>query len=265
MIVTRFAPSPTGLLHLGGAHAALHAWRRAREAGGRFLVRIEDIDTQRCRAEYTTALLEDLSWLGLDWDGDVRVQTEHVAEYDAVIAALAARGLAYRCWCSRADIEAHASAPHGPEGVIYPGTCRDLSQHHQAARANEPFAWRLNLAAALSETGTLACDPAGFGDVVIGRKHTPGSYHLCVAHDDAVQGITLVTRAVDLAPATALHMVLQRLMGWPTPDYEHHALLTDANGARLSKRDKAVGIRALRQDGKTPAEVRALAGFPDRP
>lgn len=273
MIVTRFAPSPTGLLHLGSAHAALFAWRRARAQGGRFLLRIEDIDTQRCRPEFTTAILQDLAWLGLDWDGEVRVQTQHVAEYDAVIATLAARGLAYRCWCSRADIEAHGSAPHGPaphspalhgqEGPVYPGTCRHLSAAEQSARGGLAFAWRLDVEAALRETGAMPRDPRPFGDVVIGRKHTPGSYHLCVTHDDAIQGVTLVTRAVDLEPATAIHNLLQRLMGWPIPDYEFHPLLTNADGTRLSKRDRAVGIRALREDGHTPAQVRALAGFAD--
>ena len=261
MIVTRFAPSPTGLLHLGSAYSALFAWTKARAAGGRFVLRIEDIDTQRCRPEFTTAIIEDLRWLGLDWDGDVRVQSEHVAEYDAVIANLAARGLAYRCWCSRADIEAHASAPHGPEGAIYPGTCRHLNTADQQTRAGEPFAWRLNLAAALRETGPLTRDPRPFGDVVIGRKHTPGSYHLCVTHDDALQGVTLVTRAVDLEAATAIHEVLQRLMGWPVPAYEFHKLLTNPDGTRLAKRDRSVGIRALREDGYSPAQVRAMAGF----
>ncbi len=257
MIVTRFAPSPTGLLHLGSAHAALFAWQKARAAGGRFLLRIEDIDTQRCRPEFSAALLADLAWLGLDWDGEVRVQTEHVAEYDAVIANLAGRGLAYRCWCSRADIASHASAPHGPEGPIYPGTCR----HRTDGPTDEPFAWRLNLAAAMRAAGPLLRDPSGFGDVVIGRKHTPGSYHLCVTHDDAAQGVTLVTRAIDLESATALHEVLQRVMGWPVPDYEFHPLLTNPDGTRLAKRDRAVGIRALREDGYSPAQVRALAGF----
>jgi glutamyl-Q tRNA(Asp) synthetase len=256
MIVTRFAPSPTGLLHLGSAHAALFAWRQARAQGGRFLLRIEDIDTQRCRPAYTQAILDDLDWLGLDWDGEVRVQTTHVAEYDAVIAQLAARGLAYRCWCSRADIEAHASAPHGPEGAIYPGTCRNRADTGKGA-----YAWRLNLEAALREIATPPRDPSVFGDVVIGRKHTPGSYHLCVTHDDAVQGVTLVTRAVDLEPATAIHYVLQKLMGWPVPDYAFHPLLTNPDGTRLAKRDRAVGIRTLREDGYSPTQVRALAGF----
>lgn len=262
-IVTRFAPSPTGHLHLGSAYAALFAWRRAREAGGRFLLRIEDIDTQRCRAEFTKGLIEDLTWLGIDWDGPIRVQTDHLAEYDRDIADLAIRGLAYPCFCSRADIAASASAPHGPEGPIYPGTCRTLAPDERAARMGEKHAWRLDVAKALEGVGTLAYDPLPFGDIVIGRRDTPGSYHLCVTHDDALQGVTLVTRAEDLAPVVAVHVLLQRLMGWPTPQYEHHPLLTDAEGHRLSKRDRAASIRGLRESGATPATVRALAGFPD--
>jgi glutamyl-Q tRNA(Asp) synthetase len=262
-IVTRFAPSPTGHLHLGSAYAALYAWARARRAGGRFLLRIEDIDTQRCRPDYAAGLLEDLSWLGLDWDGEIRVQTEHIAEYDADIATLADRGLAYPCFCSRADIAASASAPHGPDGPVYGGICRHLSAAERTARAGEPHAWRLDVTRALAETGPLELDPTPFGDIVIGRKHTPASYHLCVTHDDALQGVTLVTRAEDLAEVTALHILLQRLMGWPTPSYEHHKLLTDAQGNRLSKRDHATAIRALRESGLSPADVRALAGFPD--
>jgi len=261
-IVTRFAPSPTGPLHLGSAYAALFAWRRAREAGGRFLVRIEDIDTQRCRPEYTAGIMEDLAWLGLDWDGPVRVQTEHLAEYDRVIADLASRGLAYPCFCSRADIAASSSAPQGPEGPIYPGTCRYLGAAGRARALREKHAWRLDVAAALAVTGDLPRDPLVFGDVVIGRRETPASYHLCCTHDDALQGVTLVTRGEDLAAVTAIHLVLQRLMGWPVPAYEHHRLLTDAQGRRLAKRDQATGIRALRERGATPGEVRALAGFP---
>ncbi len=257
-IVTRFAPSPTGHLHLGSAHAALYAWTRARKASGRFLLRIEDIDTQRCRPEYTAAIIEDLAWLGLDWDGDIRIQTQHLPDYDRTIATLASRNLAYRCYCSRADIAAAPTAPHGPEGAIYPGTCRHTQQH----RPGQKYAWRLDVAAALAETGPLERDPRPFGDIVIGRRETPASYHLCVTHDDAAQGVTLVTRGADLEPATALHILLQRLMGWPTPAYEHHPLLTDTTGQRLSKRDRAVSIRALRDSGATAAEVRAMAGFP---
>jgi glutamyl-Q tRNA(Asp) synthetase len=260
-LVTRFAPSPTGYLHLGSAHAALYAWTRARNAGGRFLLRIEDIDTQRCRPEYTRAIIEDLLWLGVDWDGDIRVQTEHLAEYDADIAALASRSLAYPCFCSRADIAAAASAPHGPEGPVYPGTCRHLSAAERASRSGEPHAWRLDVAAALREAGEFPLDPAPFGDFVIGRRETPASYHLCVTHDDAAQGVTVVTRGVDLAPATALHILLQRLMGWPTPAYEHHPMLLGADGKRLAKRDHSASIRGLREAGRTPEHVRALAGF----
>ncbi len=261
-IVTRFAPSPTGHLHLGSAHAALHAWNRAREAGGRFLLRIEDIDTQRCRLEYTQAIFDDLTWLGLDWDGPVRVQTEHLAEYQSDIANLAARGLAYPCFCSRADIAAAGSAPHGPDGPIYPGTCRHLSAIEREGRMREKHAWRLDVASATAVAGKLSQDPTLFGDVVIGRRETPASYHLCVTHDDAAQGVTLVTRASDLGPATGLHILLQRLMGWPTPGYEHHALLTDAQGRRYAKRDRSTTIRGLRDAGHSPSDVRALAGFP---
>jgi glutamyl-Q tRNA(Asp) synthetase len=260
-IVTRFAPSPTGHLHLGSAHAALFAWTRARAAAGRFLLRIEDIDTQRCRPEYTRAIIEDLQWLGLEWDGDIRVQTDHLADYDRTIADLAARGLAYRCFCSRADIAAAPTAPHGPEGPVYPGTCR----HARQDRPGQRYAWRLDVAAALAQTGCLDRDPLPFGDIVIGRRETPASYHLCVTHDDAIQGVSLVTRGADLEPATAIHILLQRLMGWPTPAYEHHALLTDATGQRLSKRDRATSIRALREAGASAAEVRAMAGFPTPP
>jgi glutamyl-Q tRNA(Asp) synthetase len=283
-LVTRFAPSPTGFLHLGHAHSALAGWRRARAAGGRFLLRIEDIDPVRCRPEFTAAIEEDLAWLGLDWDGPVRVQSAHLAEYTAVLEALSARGLLYRCFCSRADIAreiaASAAAPHlapmGPDGPLYPGTCRRLSRDERAARvaAGEPHALRLDLAAALAVVpaaldfaeegeGRIACDPARFRDVVLARKDIPASYHLCVTYDDALQGVTLVTRGEDLKPATDLHRLLQALMGWPAPAYAHHRLLTDAAGRRLAKRDRAETLRELRARGVTPAEARALvAGWP---
>lgn len=261
-IVTRFAPSPTGQLHLGSAHSALFAWTIARASGGSFLLRIEDIDTQRCRPEYTAGIIEDLTWLGLDWDGDIRIQTEHLAEYDSAIADLARRGLVYPCFCSRADIAASASAPHGADGAIYPGTCRHLTAAQRAARAGDKHAWRLDVAAAWASLGQIGADPRHSGDVVIGRRDTPGSYHLCVTHDDAVQGVTLVTRGADLGEAVPLHNLLQRLMGWQVPAYRHHSLLTDATGRRLAKRDGAVGIRILRQGGATAAQVRAMAGFP---
>jgi glutamyl-Q tRNA(Asp) synthetase len=278
-IVTRFAPSPTGHLHLGHAHSALFAWRRAREAGGRFLLRIEDIDPLRCRPEFTEAILEDLAWLGLDWDGEVRVQSAHLPEYRRALDGLAARGLLYPCFCTRADIAreiaAAASAPHGPDGPLYPGTCRRLPAAERAARlaAGEAHALRLDMAAALAllptplsfaEGGTrIACDPAQFGDAVLARKDVPASYHLCVTHDDALQGVTLVTRGADLRPATHLHRLLQHLMGWPEPAYAHHPLITDAAGRRLAKRDRAATLRGLRAAGRSPAEVRALAGWPD--
>ena len=273
-ITTRFAPSPTGYLHLGHALAAATAWRRARAAGGRFLLRLEDIDPARCRADYARAILEDLRWLGMDWDGPVRVQSRHLAEYRAALDALAARGLLYPCFCTRADIAreiaAAGSAPHGPDGPLYPGTCRALTGGERAARmaSGTPFAWRLNMARALEAVrlplsfeeegeGRIPCNPAQFGDAVLGRKDVPASYHLCVTHDDALQGVTLVTRALDLKPATHLHRLLQARHGWPAPRYAHHRLLTDESGRRLAKRDRAATLRDLRAQGFSPAEVLA--------
>ncbi|MGG5820059.1 tRNA glutamyl-Q(34) synthetase GluQRS [Falsiroseomonas sp. HW251] len=277
--VTRFAPSPTGLLHLGHAHSALQGWRRARAAGGRFLLRIEDIDPGRCRPEYAAAIEQDLAWLGVDWDGKVRVQSAHLGEYRAVLHALARRGLVYPCFCTRADIArevaASAAAPHGPDGPLYPGTCRRLTVDERQARvaAGEPHALRLDMARALEcvpalafeeeGQGRIACDPARFGDVVLARKDAPASYHLCVTHDDALQGVTLVTRGEDLKAATDVHRLLQALMGWPAPAYAHHGLLLDAGGRRLAKRDRAATLRDLREAGRSAAEVRAMAGFPD--
>jgi glutamyl-Q tRNA(Asp) synthetase len=276
--VTRFAPSPTGHLHLGHAFSALHAWRRTRGAGGRFLLRLEDIDPTRCRAEFADAILEDLSWLGLDWDGPVRVQSEHLGEYRAALTELAVRGLVYPCFCTRADIArevaASATAPHGPDGApLYPGTCRHLSDGERAARlaAGESHTLRLDLQRALAVAATplayeeegegmVSCNPARFGDVVLARKDAPASYHLCVTHDDALQGVTLVTRGADLKDATDLHRLLQALMGWPVPRYAHHRLLTDASGRRLAKRDHAATLRELRAAGVTPAELRARLG-----
>lgn len=271
-VVTRFAPSPTGHLHLGHAHAALFA----RQAGDRCLLRIEDIDTQRCRPEFTDAITEDLCWLGFAWDGDVRVQTAHLAEYDAALATLRRRGLVYPCFCTRAsiarEIAASASAPHGPDGPLYPGTCRRLATRERQVLldAGTPHAWRLDCARAVAEAGPLTLVEAGvqeratpelFGDVVLGRRDTPASYHLCVTHDDAAQGVTLVTRADDLRPAAHLHRLLQALFRWPAPQWHHHPMLLGADGARLSKRDGATSLRALRAAGRTPREVRAMAGF----
>ncbi len=269
--VTRFAPSPTGHLHLGHAAAALFAHRRARDAGGRFLLRLEDIDRTRCRPEFAASILDDMRWLGLDWDGPVRVQSEHLPDYRAALDRLSAIGLLYPCFCTRADIAASAAAPHGPDGPIYPGTCRNLdraeAQHRIAA--GTPYALRLDLAAALRRTGPLTwhedgegrlpCHPEAFGDPVLARKDIAASYHLCVTHDDALAGVTLVTRAVDLRPATSLHRLLQALLGWPEPRYAHHPLLRDATGARLSKRAGAPTLRALRDAGTAPATVLAAA------
>jgi glutamyl-Q tRNA(Asp) synthetase len=268
-VVTRFAPSPTGYLHLGHAFSALTAWRRARKAGGKFLLRLEDIDIARCRAEFATAILEDLAWLGIDWDGEVRVQSQHLAEYRAALDALAARGLLYPCFCTRADIAQSASAPHTPDGApLYPGTCRQLSLDERQARiaAGERYALRLDVARAVGARltfeeegeGAIPCHPEQFGDVVLARKDAPGSYHLCVTHDDALQCVTLVTRGEDLKSATHLHRLLQALMGWPVPTYAHHELLADTTGRRLAKRDRAMTLRELRAQGNTAANVREM-------
>lgn len=267
-IVTRFAPSPTGYLHLGHAFSAWIAWRRARAAGGRFLLRLEDIDPARCRPAFAAAILEDLAWLGLDWDGPVRVQSEHMAEFAGVLETLRGRGLIYPCFCTRADIRRQtvAAAPHGPDGgPLYPGTCRGLSGAERAARAAEPHAFRLDMTRAAIDgltfidepLGLVAADPARFGDVVLARKETPSSYHMCVTHDDAIQGVTLVTRGEDLRDATHLHRLLQALMGWPTPVYAHHRLLTDETGKRLAKRDGARTLRSLRESGVSPGSILA--------
>ncbi len=269
MLTTRFAPSPTGYLHAGHAFSALVAWRRARAAGGRFLLRLEDIDPVRCKPEFAAAIVEDLRWLGIDWDGPVRAQSAHLPEYRAVLDALAARGMLYPCFCTRADIARAGSAPHGPDGPVYPGTCRGLSNAAQADRiaSGAAYALRLDVARAVASVpaltfeeegeGVVACSPEQFGDVVLGRKDVPASYHLCVTHDDAVQGITLVTRGADLQPATHLHRLLQTLMGWPAPRYAHHPLLTDDHGRRLAKRDAAGTLRNMRVQGVSAADVLA--------
>jgi glutamyl-Q tRNA(Asp) synthetase len=275
LIVTRFAPSPTGYLHLGHAFSALIAWHRAREAGGKFLLRFEDIDPTRCRPRYAAAIQEDLAWLGIDWDGNIRVQSEHLPEYRTVLDQLTERGLLYPCFCTRADIQQSAAAPHTPDGApLYPGTCRTLSPDERAARiaTGVPYALRLDMHHALAcvptpltfnedGEGIVACHPERFGDVVLARKDAPASYHLCVTHDDALQGVTLVTRGEDLKPATDLHRLLQTLMDWPAPRYAHHELITDASGRRLAKRDRAATLRDLRAAGHSPDAVRDLTGF----
>src|SRR6478609_10462029 len=269
-VVTRFAPSPTGELHLGHAYSARIAWRRAREAGGRFLLRIEDIDRRRSRREFEAAIREDLHWLGLDWDGAVRRQSEHFADYGRALDVLDARGLIYPCFCTRADIAAATDAPHGPDGPLYPGTCRHLPRDERRARlaAGEEHCLRLDAARAAAEAGPYAFadetrgwiegEPLLFGDVVLARKDTPTSYHLAVTVDDHLQGVTLVTRGEDLLPSTHVHGLLQRLLGYETPAYAHHRLMTDAQGRRFAKRDKSLTLRALRESGVTPAQVFGL-------
>lgn len=276
-LVTRFAPSPTGYLHLGHAFSSLTAWRRARDAGGRFLLRIEDIDIRRCNRSFETAILEDLSWLGIDWDGPVRRQSDHFADYGAALDRLRVMGVVYPCFCTRADIAreiaAAQSAPHGPDGPLYPGTCRTLSTDERRAHmaAGTEFALRLDCAAAArlagryrffeESRGWVDGEPHLHGDVVIARKDTPTSYHLAVTVDDHLQGVTLVSRGEDLQPATHVHGLLQTLLGYEPPRYAHHRLLLDAHGRRFAKRDRSLTLRALRDSGVSPAEVRQRIGF----
>ena len=273
--VTRFAPSPTGLLHLGHAWSAAFAHRAAREAGGRFLLRIENIDASRCRPEFEAAIREDLRWLGIEWDGEVRRQSEHMADYATALAQLTELGVVYPCFCTRKDILAEIAgaghAPHGPDGPVYPGTCRRLGRAEREARiaAGEPHALRLDVAAALRRTGPLAfhdrargrlaADPMRHGDVVLARKDTPTSYHLAVTVDDALQGVTLVTRGEDLLSATDIHRLLQALLDLPVPEYHHHRLLVGPDGRRFAKRDRSLTIRALREAGHDPAAVMDMA------
>lgn len=279
-IVTRFAPSPTGELHLGHAYSVLLAWSAARRAAGRFLLRMEDIDRGRCRPAYETAILSDLEWLGIDWDGPVRRQSEHFDEYRAALDRLSAAGLLYPCFCTRREIQAELAAmvhaPHGPEGPIYPGTCRGLSEAERQARiaAGEPYALRLDMERAIArvadgdltwideEAGPQRATPEIHGDVVLARKDTPASYHIAACHDDALQGVTLVVRGKDLFDATHLHCLLQALLGWPTPRYRHHRLIVDDEGCRLAKRTPGVKLRELRERGVTPADIRAMLDLP---
>jgi glutamyl-Q tRNA(Asp) synthetase len=277
--VTRFAPSPTGRLHLGHAFAALFAERLARAGEGRFLLRIEDIDPGRCRPEFEAGISQDLAWLGLAWEMPPRRQSEHLAEYRKALDALASRGLLYPCFCSRreiqAEIAASASAPQGPEGPLYPGTCRHLPADIRATRiaADEPYALRLDSARAGEVAGPLLwedlargvfhVEPGLLGDVVLGRRDAPASYHLAVTLDDHLQGVTLVTRGEDLLPATHVHRLLQALLGLDVPRWRHHRLLLNEKGERLAKRDGAMTLAALRAAGCSAGDVRAMAGFED--
>lgn len=287
--VFRFAPSPNGRLHLGHAYSALlnaelaHAW------GGRLLLRIEDIDVARCRPEFADAIEEDLRWLGLAWEHPVRRQSEHFAEYEAAFIPLAERGLAYPCFCTRGQIAAAVAEreratgepwPRDSDGSpLYPGTCRPLPRTTAQARiaAGESHAWRLAMDAARARAWpdgayvrfdldgheeTVSTAPARWGDAVIVRKEVPTSYHLSVVVDDALQGVTHVVRGADLEAATDLHVLLQRLLGLPTPRYHHHALIREEGGLKLSKSLGSTALADLRAQGTTPREIREALGFP---
>ena len=287
-VTTRFAPSPTGRLHLGHAYSALLAHDAARAANGDVLLRIEDIDTTRCRPEFEAGIYDDLAWLGFDWPRPVRRQSDHFADYAAAIETLRARGVLYRCFLTRREIaEQAASAPHTPgegaEGVVYFGPAHPMSADEEEARLarGESFAWRLSLRYSQDLLGEefprlvfIECDattnaereiaarPQIHGDVILARKDTPASYHLCVVHDDALQNVSHVIRGEDLRSATHVHVLLQRLLGLPTPVYRHHPLLTGPDGKRYAKRDQSLTLAALREAGVSPAEIRTRIGLP---
>ncbi len=278
--VFRFAPSPNGYLHLGHALSALLNADMAKATGGRLLLRIEDIDAARCRPEYETAIYEDLAWLGLAWEQPVRRQSEHYHDYRAALARLDAMQLTYRAYESRAEI-ARAAAGHDPDGApLYPArhnTMIDAAERRRRVDAGEPYAVRLDMAAALAhggplawmetgagpcgETGTITADPAAWGDVILARKETPTSYHLAVVVDDAAQGVTDVVRGRDLFHATSVHRLLQTLLGLPASRYHHHRLILDDAGAKLAKSTLATGLRELRAQGATPADIRKAVGL----
>ncbi len=286
-IVTRFAPSPTGHLHLGHAYAAIFAHDLAKAQGGRFLLRIEDIDQGRVRPAFEKQIYEDLTWLGLMWEKPVRRQSDHMDLYRSELSRLSAAGLTYPCFCTRKDIQreikAIPSAPHGPEGALYPGTCRHLSETERAQRkANgDAYAIRLNVEAALGSLGDPepylyiedGCGPHGehglqigephlFGDIVLGRKDVGVSYHLAVTVDDHRQGVTHVTRGEDLFHAAHIQRLLQELLGYTAPIYHHHKLILHNSGRRLAKRDQDLTIKHLREEGITPAAIRQRLGLP---
>ena len=270
--VTRFAPSPTGLLHLGHAFSALTAYDATRAAGGRFILRIEDIDQGRARTEFEAAIFEDLAWLGLEWEEPVRRQSEHMAEYEAALQSLIERELVYRCFRTRREIaEAIASAPHGESGEVFVGGALPPEEEQAKLDAGESFAWRLSLKKARATlgpgyfalvfddgTGRVRAEPEKLGDVVLARKDFPASYHLASVWDDALQGVTHVIRGEDLRESAHLHVLLQKLHDLPQPVYRHHKLILGADGKRLAKRDSAATLRALRESGKTGADVRAM-------
>jgi len=285
--VFRFAPSPNGYLHLGHALSALLNADMARSAGGRLLLRIEDIDATRCRPEFEAAIYEDLAWLGLAWEQPVRRQSEHLDAYQAALAKLDALGLTFPSFESRteiarliADRESHARWPRDPDGTpLYPGSARQMTPDERAARfaAREPYAIRLDMARAsdwagplrwsetgagpAGERGEIAAEPEAWGDVVLARKEMPTSYHLSVVVDDALQGITHVVRGNDLFWSTSVHRLLQALLGLPAPTYHHHRLILDHDGKKLSKSTSATALRELRARGVTPAEIRRMVGL----
>ncbi|MDI3469137.1 MAG: Glutamyl-Q tRNA(Asp) synthetase [Pseudolabrys sp.] len=270
--VFRFAPSPNGYLHLGHAYSALLNADLARAAGGRLLLRIEDIDETRCRPEYEAATYEDLRWLGIAWEEPVRRQSEHYDDYRAAIAALDAQGLIFPSFESRAEI-ARTSPGRDPDGApLYAGASKALSREDRRRRMDSgaPYALRLDMAAALERVGPLhwdeagqpvAADPAAWGDVVLARKDTPTSYHLSVVVDDAAQGVTDVVRGRDLFHATGVHRLLQALLGFPIPRYRHHELIADDKGQKLSKSTRATGLRELRAQRKSPVDIRRMVGL----
>jgi len=259
-MLTRFAPSPTGDLHLGHAYSAVLAHAAARAAGGQFLVRIDDIDGSRSREDYVAASLADLAWLGLGWDSEPVRQSARLGNYAAALATLRARTLVYPCFCTRADIAASLSAPHGPSGAVYPGTCRDLPAAERDRRmATEPHCWRLDTTRAVANVGALTweeqgqglrvADPLSHGDIVLARKDAPASYHLASTLDDASMGVTHIIRGADLIAATDVHRLLQALLDLPAPLYRHHALVCGPDGKRLAKRDAAASLASLRAAG----------------
>ena len=283
--VTRFAPSPSGLLHRGHAFSALTAFQAARAEGGRFLLRIEDIDTERCRPEFETAIYEDLAWLGLGWEQPVRRQSEHLDDYQAALQRLKDMGLVYRCFRTRKEVlEQIARAPHGPEAAPFRGGPLPPAEEAARLERSEAYAWRLSLDAARARLGRgyellafLEATPGGeddfefvpaepeiIGDVVLARKGLGVAYHLAVVVDDALQGVTQVIRGEDLREATHIQVLLQKLLGLPTPTYRHHALLLRPDGKRYAKRDTAETLRAIRAAGVTAAELRRELGFPER-
>jgi len=276
-VVTRFAPSPTGYLHLGHAYAALYAETLARKEGGRFILRIEDIDKARCKPEFEEAIYEDLKWLGLTWETPIRRQSEHLADYTDVLNRLSNINLTYPCFCTRSEIKAEIEragwAPHNSEKSVYPGTCKLLSDAQRMKRINEGEAHviRLDITKALEITGPLSWHDrkAGFqtakfnnfGDIVLARKDIPTSYHLSVTVDDALQEVTLVTRGKDLVESTAIHRLLQSLLGYEAPQYYHHKIITNNDGKRFAKRDQADTLHSLRVSGKKPNDIRSMIGM----